>query len=153
MDNNAAQALIRFGFGRRGSEPVPEDPSAWLLGQLSGADSGPPGPSMADGFAALVQDRANRGTDAPKLVGPLFKAEVDALVAQALTTPTPFRERLVWFWANHFTISLRGGRTAAVGGDYIRAAIRPNVTGKFSDMLLAVMRHPAMLMVCAAARG
>ncbi len=78
-------------------------------------------------------------------MGQLFKGEVDALVAYALTTPTPFRERLVWFWANHFTVSLRGGRTAALGGDYVRTAIRPHVTGRFADMLLAVMRHPAML--------
>jgi uncharacterized protein (DUF1800 family) len=32
-----------------------------------------------------------------------------------------------------------------VGGDYIRTAIRPNVTGRFADMLMAVMHHPAML--------
>jgi uncharacterized protein (DUF1800 family) len=145
MDNTAAQALIRFGLGRRGTEPLPADPAAWLRNQLAGPDRGPPGPSLADGFAAVIQDRDDKGTGAPKQVGPLFKGEVDALVANALATDTPFRERLVWFWANHFTISLRGGRTAALGGDYVRAAIRPNVTGRFGDMLLAVMRHPAML--------
>ena len=145
MDNQAAQALIRFGLGRRGTEPLPADPASWLRGQLAGPDRGPPGPSLADGFAAVIQDREDRGTGAPRQVGALFKGEVDALVANALATDTPFRERLVWFWANHFTISLRGGRTAALGGDYVRSAIRPNVTGKFADMLLAVMRHPAML--------
>ena len=145
MDNQAAQALIRFGLGRRGIEPLPADPASWLRGQLAGPDRGPPGPSLADGFAAVIQDREDRGTGAPRQVGALFKGEVDALVANALATDTPFRERLVWFWANHFTISLRGGRTAALGGDYVRSAIRPNVTGKFADMLLAVMRHPAML--------
>ena len=145
MDNTAAQAMIRFGLGRRGAEPLPSDPAAWLRGQLAGPDRGPPGPSMADGFAAVIQDRDDKGLPGPKRVGALFKGEVDALVANALTTDTPFRERLVWFWANHFTISLRGGRTAALGGDYLRTAIRPNVTGKFGDMLLAVMRHPAML--------
>ena len=147
MDNTAAQALIRFGFGRRGQTALPDDPVAWLRGQLSGPDRGPTGPSLADGFAAFKQDRADPpppGT--PRRTGVLFKGEVDALVNQAITTDTPFRERLVWFWANHFTISLRGGRTAALGGDYVRTAIRPNVTGRFSDMLLAVMRHPAMLL-------
>jgi uncharacterized protein (DUF1800 family) len=147
MDNIAAQALIRFGFGRRGQTPLPDDPVAWLRGQLSGPDRGPPGPSLADGFAAFKQDRADPpppGT--PRRTGVLFKDEVNALVGQAITTDTPFRERLVWFWANHFTVSLRGGRTAALGGDYVRTAIRPNVTGRFSDMLLAVMRHPAMLL-------
>ena len=146
MDNQAAQALIRFGLGRRGSEPLPSDPQAWLRSQLSGVDPGPAGPSVADGFAALQQDRENRGTGAPRATRDLFKGEVDALVNQALTTATPFRERLVWFWANHFTISQRAGRTVAVAGDFVRTAIRPHVTGRFSDMLLAVMHHPAMLM-------
>jgi uncharacterized protein (DUF1800 family) len=147
MDNIAAQALIRFGFGRRGQQPLPDDPAAWLRSQLSGPDRGPSGPSLAEGFAAFKQDRDDPpppGT--PRRAGTLFKGEVDALVNQAITTDSPFRERLVWFWANHFTISLRGGRTAALGGDYVRTAIRPNVTGKFGDMLLAVMRHPAMLL-------
>ena len=147
MDNQAAQALIRFGLGRRGQEAPPADPAAGLRGQLAAADPGPPGPTVADGFAAIRQDRDDKpepGT--PGAVGRLFKAEVDALVANALATDTPFRERLVWFWANHFTVSLRNGRTGALGGDFVRTAIRPNVTGRFGDMLLAVMRHPAMLL-------
>ena len=147
MDNHAAQALIRFGLGRRGGEPLPADPAGWLRGQLQGADGGPPGPSAADGFAAVVRDReAKREGEGAGLVRALFKAEMDALVGHALTTATPFRERLVRFWANHFTVSVRGGRTPALGGDYVRSAIRPHVTGRFGDMLLAVMRHPAMLL-------
>ncbi len=146
MDNSAIQALTRFGLGRQGTQPLPGDPAAWLRGQLAAADPGPPGPSLADGFAALQQDRMDRPPPgAPRQVGLLFKGEVDALVNHAAATPTPFRERLAWFWANHFSVSLRGGRTAAFGGDFVRTAIRPNVTGRFGDMLLAVMRHPAML--------
>ncbi len=146
MDNHAAQALIRFGLGRRGSEPLPPDPAAWLRSQLAAPDSGPPGPSLAEGFAAVRQDRQERpppGT--PRKAGLLAKAEIDARVGYALATPTPFRERLVWFWANHFNVSLRAPGIAASAGDYIRNAIRPHVTGRFQDMLLAVMRHPAML--------
>ena len=162
MDNHAAQALIRFGLGRRGSELLPADPAAWLRNQLVGADPGPPGPSLADGFAAFRQEMELRRAakldaasgapdkalpaDHPHPVRELFKGEIDALVLQALTTQTPFRERLVWFWANHFSVSVRAGRTAAAIGDFVRTAIRPNVTGQFSDMLMAVMRHPAMLM-------
>lgn len=147
MDTHAAQALIRFGFGRRGSEPPPDDPAAWLRAQLATADAGPPGPSLADGFDALKQDRDDpppQGT--PRRGAILFRGEVTALIDQALTTATPFRERLVWFWANHFTVSIRAGRVAVVAGDFVRNAIRPHVTGPFRDMLLAVMQHPAMLM-------
>ena len=31
MDILAAQALVRFGLGRRGAEPLPSDPTAWLF--------------------------------------------------------------------------------------------------------------------------
>ena len=51
----------------------------------------------------------------------------------------------MWFWSNHFTVSVRGG-VAAVTGAFVEEAIRPNVTGRFEAILLAVMRHPAMLM-------
>ena len=63
----------------------------------------------------------------------------------ALMTEAPFRERLVWFWANHFTVATRNRFVLATAGPYVREAIRPYVTGNFRDMLLAVMRHPAML--------
>ena len=121
MDTRASHATIRFGL--RGSEPLPADPVAWLRGQLNGVDHGVPRPSLADGFEALRQDRDNKpppGT--PRQAGQMFKSEIDALVGQALATASPFRERLVWFWANHFTISRRNGRVAAVAGDYIRSA-------------------------------
>jgi uncharacterized protein (DUF1800 family) len=67
-------------------------------------------------------------------------------MANAITTPAPFRERLVWFWTNHFVISLRRGVCTAVAAAFVEEAIRPHVTGRFGDMVLAVMRHPAMLL-------
>ena len=74
----------------------------------------------------------------------LFRAQAKAELGNALTTPAPFRERLVWFWSNHFTVSVRGGIAAAACA-FVEEAIRPHVTGRFEDMLVAVMRHPAML--------
>jgi uncharacterized protein (DUF1800 family) len=76
----------------------------------------------------------------------LYRAQGLAAVGRAVVTQTPFRERLVWFWTNHFTISLRRGQCAAVAGAFVQDAIRPHATGRFEDMLLSVMRHPAMLM-------
>jgi len=52
----------------------------------------------------------------------------------------------VWFWTNHFTVSLRRGECTALAAAFVEEAIRPHVTGNFVDMLLAVMRHPAMLL-------
>ena len=152
MDARTAHALIRFGLGRRPSEPPPADPMAWLTGQLDAPDpmAAIPGPSAAEGLEFLRLDRldsSERGFDPIRRVGALFSAEQSALINNLLKTRMPFRERLVWFWTNHFTVSLKyGGEIQAVMGAYIREAIRPHVTGRFADMMLAVTRHPAMLM-------
>jgi uncharacterized protein (DUF1800 family) len=195
MDMQAAQALVRFGLGRRGAEPAPTDPAGWLAGQLRGPDPAriASAPSTAKGLGALRADRERRraaktaAATAPVTPGAatgattgsptagvvpggiatagsataggqppprppvsfsraVFDADAKAELDNALTTPAPFRERLVWFWTNHFTVSIRQGGCAPLVGAFIEEAIRPNVTGRFETMLLAVMRHPAMLL-------
>ncbi|WP_233835429.1 DUF1800 domain-containing protein [Paraburkholderia sp. ZP32-5] len=74
----------------------------------------------------------------------MYRASVNARVASALTTPTPFIERLVHFWANHFAVSSEKPGVAALAGSFEAEAIRPHVLGRFEDMLVAVERHPAM---------
>jgi len=64
----------------------------------------------------------------------------------ALTTDTPFVERLVNFWANHFAVSIDKLQVIGLAGLLEFEAIRPHVLGRFSDMLLAVEQHPAMLL-------
>jgi uncharacterized protein (DUF1800 family) len=166
MDTQTAQALVRFGLGRRGTEPVPADPRHWLLSQLEAPDPARIAsvPSTINGLAAIVADREQRraaklnavtvaatpGKPAPPR-GPtqshdVFEADARAELDNALTTTAPFRERLVWFWTNHFTVSIRQGGCQPLVGAFIEEAIRPHVTGRFEAMLLAVMRHPAMLM-------
>lgn len=159
MDTAPAHAAIRFGLGRTpGADPGA--PAAWLLNQLSTPDPAPPGVATgitaADAIATLVEDREMRRQNPnqqtsgqPAQSGharDLFRDDTRALLDWAVDTPAPFRERLVWFWANHFTVSTRKGMVAPLIGPYLREAIRPNVTGRFADMLLAVMRHPAMLL-------
>jgi uncharacterized protein (DUF1800 family) len=68
-----------------------------------------------------------------------------ARLASALTTDSPFVERLVHFWANHFAVSVDKLPVIGLAGLFEFEAIRPHVLGKFSDMLLAVEQHPAML--------
>ena len=152
MDIRPALAHARFGLGRAPGDPLPLDPPAWLAAQLHGADPGPAGFSLAEVAAAIAADRAARKDAAatgqpapPNQARQVFLAEMKALQDYAIGTAAPFRERLVWFWANHFTVSQRRGFVGPLAGTYVREAIRPYVTGRFADMLLAVMRHPAML--------
>ena len=65
----------------------------------------------------------------------------------------PLRERLVAFWSNHFTVSIQRPIVIGLAGPFEREAIRPHVTGRFLDMLLAATRHPAMLLYLDNARS
>lgn len=71
---------------------------------------------------------------------------VSARALTAITSPTPFAERLVHFWANHFAVSADKLELVGLSGTLEFEAIRPHVMGKFGDMLNAVERHPAMLL-------
>lgn len=161
MDKALAIAASRFGFGPGPQDNPGSDPKAWLKAQLQGDDPGlaspafaglPSGAEAMDALAAdaiahkalLLANPSGKGEfrgQAPQN----FKADVTAQLNFAATTPASFRERLVWFWANHFAVSARQNDTASLIGPMLREAIRPHVTGNFTDMLLAVERHPAML--------
>ena len=69
-----------------------------------------------------------------------------ARLDSALSTDSPFVERLVHFWANHFAVSVDKIPVIGLAGLLEFEAIRPHVLGKFSDLLLAVEQHPAMLL-------
>lgn len=76
----------------------------------------------------------------------IFKAEATARFHCVFHANAGFAERLVHFWSNHFCVSVaKGGPVHATAGAFEREAIRPHVLGNFSDMLVAVARHPAML--------
>lgn len=76
----------------------------------------------------------------------LYTGSIGLRMNATLTTPAPFVERLVHFWANHFAISADGMRVTPFAGPFEFEAIRPHVLGSFRDMLFAVERHPAMLL-------
>ncbi len=75
-----------------------------------------------------------------------YNDAVDVRIAAALTTPAPFAERLVHFWANHFAVSADNAPNTALAGVFEMEAIRPNIMGRFVDLLLAAEQHPAMLL-------
>jgi uncharacterized protein (DUF1800 family) len=75
-----------------------------------------------------------------------YLAAAAARLEQAATTDTPFAERLVHFWANHFAVSVQSLPVAVLAGDHENRAIRPHIMGKFADLLKAAVLHPAMLL-------
>ncbi|KMK65797.1 DUF1800 family protein [Puniceibacterium sp. IMCC21224] len=60
-------------------------------------------------------------------------------------SPQPFRERLAFFWADHFTASGKTGVRRAGTSPYIESAIRPHMSGLFEDLLIATVMHPLMV--------
>ena len=75
-----------------------------------------------------------------------YAATADARLAAALASDTPFVERMVFFWSNHFAVSADKQAVTPLAGAFEFEAIRPHVLGRFGDMLSAVARHPAMLL-------
>ena len=82
-----------------------------------------------------------------------YIAQVGVRVHSAVASDTPFVERLVHFWANHFAVSVEKLESTAFAGLMEFEAIRPHVTGRFEDMLVAVEQHPAMLLFLDQARS
>jgi len=161
-------AVNRFGLGARPGEAAAaaDDPRGWLLAQLADpAASQVPSDGLVASDEALVRwyafqsrrraARARSGDDEEALreamaeadnPRSLLQAEIAARTSFAVATPHAFRERLVRFWSNHFTVSTARNVVAPVAGAFEREAIRPHVTGTFTDLLLAAETHPAMLL-------
>jgi len=69
----------------------------------------------------------------------------EAKLWRAILSPRQLEEILCDFWYNHFNVPASKGLAHLWVGSFEREAIRPHVLGRFGDMLLAVTRHPAML--------
>ena len=167
-----AIAANRFGLGARPGElaQIGSQPRDWLVAQLSGAAPLLTGPELytsADTLSRGLEvrralraakreaakadsdDKANAVAAVMKIgqvYRPIYIAEAIARLREGVTTDRPFVERLTYFWTNHFAVSIDKNLVLGLAGSFEREAIRPNVLGHFSDMLLAVERHPAMLL-------
>jgi len=66
-------------------------------------------------------------------------------VLRGAMTEDGMRERLTQFWADHFTAKGKQGIMKQATSAYVAESIRPHVTGRFADMLRAVVVSPLML--------
>jgi uncharacterized protein (DUF1800 family) len=144
-------APLRFGFGAPLGAKV--EPIPWLLEQLKPAVALPRALRSLSSSEELIreyvrapitrteEDRKERR----ELYRDIYIREMDARLKAQRSSDAPFRERLVAFWSNHFTVSITKPELRPLVGAFEREAIRPYVTGSFRDMLLAVTQHPTML--------
>src|SRR6202048_1341702 len=165
-----ALALHRFGFGpRAGSiEEIAADPRGAAIAELdrpgAGQTTTPDLPPSGAANRAVFEYNAERNANQKRTRRDTAQATMEAAPAQPEAVPLPRRlfgneararsdaalnaeiglvERLVWFWSNHFCVNQE---KTVMAGAYEREAIRPQVLGRFVDMLLAAEGHPAMLL-------
>ena len=158
-------AEMRFGYGL---SPVHQPPTSvdQMLEGLHGPDL------MAENFqiepfsqfrsrmaAAQEQNRIrrkNRGTEVGaaalkqrNLLNKEARIAMAGWLGQTMLrrahTVTGFRERLVAFWADHFTARGKRGVVRRGTSPYVEEAIRPFVAGRFGDLLQSAIMHPLML--------
>jgi uncharacterized protein (DUF1800 family) len=160
--NEAIIAASRFGYGVGPAGASKADSKSGLKAQLAR----PTSPSALDGLpkstelvvavfelreARQRQNRQGDAADAKQAFAPemaefkqRYLAEIAARLTAATRSETPLIERLTVFWANHFTVSGVRPIVRPLVGSFEREAIRPHVTGRFEDLVLAAIRHPAM---------
>ena len=167
VHNDTVIASNRFGFGARPGDLVRigNKPKQWLRSQVRSpqALSSKAGKVASSRTAIQVflefrdkkrkqirngEDRVNDIADVKNMgqaMRPIYLGHVMARSVQVIESNTPFFERLVHFWSNHFSVSADKPQMFGLVGALEIEAIRPNVSGHFIDMLLAVEKHPTML--------
>jgi uncharacterized protein (DUF1800 family) len=112
------------------------------------------GKSSADAYAeywwqARVADRKSLSKEEKKQLNQhereVMRETQMARLARAVGSPWQLHETLVEFWFNHFNVYDKKGPIKVWIGSYEQEAIRPYTLGRFSDLLLATAKHPAML--------
>ena len=76
----------------------------------------------------------------------LYRQFIGQKITRAIYTNNQFKELMTDFWFNHFNVSLSKKQCAAYIPAYERDVIRPNVFGKFENLVLSTAKSPAMLM-------
>jgi uncharacterized protein (DUF1800 family) len=149
----------RFGTGLSPVIPPPDSVAAMLSG-LTGPDAMAaafPIPLFADvtpGFDELRVLRQAREESAAaeeafvegrRRMNHLRQTAFAHSLARGVQTATGFRERLTRFWADHFTTVAMNALMQHLVTPYVEEAIRPNMTGRFVDLLVAAVTHPMMV--------
>ncbi len=148
-------AANRFGLGARPGElaDIARDPRGWIASQISTSPSIPDAladmPPSHETLVMIHEARVQGPKQLRKIARRKFRrimiGEIIARTLAMVQSEHSFRERLVLFWSNHFTVSATRFSVGPMAGAYEREAIRPHIFGRFEDMLLAVAHHPVML--------
>jgi uncharacterized protein (DUF1800 family) len=157
IDSTSVEELHRLGRARyldrqlQGRESLPASVAAELAAleithldpvrtiaevnaDRKAANTMPDGPDRAAARKAL-NERGNR----------LAYEAVRSELLRATYSPDQLQEEMVWFWLNHFSVHQAKADLRWLVADYTDRAIRPHAFGRFKDLVLATLEHPAMM--------
>lgn len=162
---NAYIAANRFGYGASKTliDAMGDNEKDWLISQLTPYTL--PTVEWTSNIALERQEayrqqqkRARQKLEQNKMQAMMSSEEIsikeisqqsDALALDTflhtITTMQPLQARLLDFFSNHFSVSRKNRLTRLLAPTLEREAILPFLTESFSDMLMAVETHPAML--------
>jgi uncharacterized protein (DUF1800 family) len=157
MFSTASIAVNRFGYGCTNDELqlASKDVKAWCANQLEPIAFSKGLPSSSEVLVAAHEYR--RAKKQAKQSGQALDNKIkkqSRTFHQQLVTDTIYSAvkteygvsfRLFDFLSNHFSVSAQGRLMVGLAPTLEREAIAPNLLGNFEDLLLAVVRHPAML--------
>lgn len=151
-------AAIRLGFGLSPLMPPPQSVEA-VLGGIAAAGPGPEAISIEEASAmsqqlgdlAKARKQGVSGADEDyqafnKQLSQLVVRDLQRRLVRAVDDPTGFGERLVQFWADHFTVAPKGPAQNPLALAFVDEAVRPHLGGRFEDMFFAAETHPMMLL-------
>ncbi|TGN57282.1 DUF1800 domain-containing protein [Paracoccus liaowanqingii] len=151
-------AAFRLGYGLSPHLTPPADPQA-VAASVQASTSLAPGDVTQDQLRDWQIEgqelNRNRRKEMPgadeafrahrQQMNGIFRGTIVQRFARAVDDSSGFGERLVWFWADHFTVAGRNHYTNLMTEALISDAIRPHLTGRFAQMMFAAETHPAML--------
>jgi uncharacterized protein (DUF1800 family) len=137
-------ALQRFGLGAKPGGPgrIGADPVAAIRGEINQPNIA----IISDATLPTYAIACREGESGFERAHAVLQREVDARIGKQMSVEVGFVERLVIFWSNHFSMSVnKADSVRGTLGQLERDVIRKHVLGKFGDMLLGVIHHPAMI--------
>lgn len=142
-------SAIRFGFGLSPHSTAPLETEGLIASAVETAADKPRIPfSQRAAQIRAYRESRKQGESARQAAQRKIRqsaiSDVRAHLAYAVSNGG-FGARLTQFWSDHFTVAANGPLLRLLVPDFVETAIRPNIPGRFPEMLRAVARHPAML--------
>lgn len=160
-ENQAVIAAQRFALGARPDDlkNIQGQAKAWLLNQLEVFPPVEFNTQLLHSNDILIlhsdyrkalkffrQQTLKNNEEQPKNPHQTIYKDLSAdTLEQSINSANSFNWRCLDFFSNHFSVTAQGQLMKGLAATLEREAIAPNLFAHFEELLLAVCKHPAML--------